>query len=58
MNFKEIKELNKVFYVLNSFNDFYDYLKLLSDKEKLNIRKSDNKISIIIYSEVLFNKGM
>ena len=56
MNFKEIKELNKVFYVLNSFNDFYDYLKSLSDKEKLNIRKSDNKISIIIYLEVLFKQ--
>ena len=56
MDFKEIKELNKVFYVLNSFNDFYDYLKSLSDKEKLNIRKSDNKISIIIYLEVLFKQ--
>ena len=56
MNFKEIKQLNKIFYVLNSFNDFYDYLKSLSDKEKLNIRTSDNKISIIIYLEVLFKK--
>ena len=46
MNFKEIKKLNKLFNVLNSFSDFYDYLKTLSDKEKLNIKKYKDKISL------------
>ena len=26
MSLKDIKDLNKVFYLINSFNDFYDYL--------------------------------
>ena len=56
MDFKEIKELNKVFYVLNSFNDFYDYLKSLSDKGKLDIKIYKDKITIIIYLEVLFKQ--
>ena len=30
MHFKEIRELNKIFNLLNSFNEFYDYLKALS----------------------------
>ena len=56
MNFKEIKELNKVFYVLNSINDFYEYLKLLSNNKKLNIKKSKEKISIILNIEVLLKE--
>ena len=31
MTLKEIKELNNVFSILSSFNDFYDYLKSLSN---------------------------
>ena len=56
MSFKEIKELNKVFTLLNSFYDFYDYLKSLSVNKKLNIKKSSNKISIIFYVEVLLKQ--
>ena len=56
MTFKEIKELNKIFSILNSFNDFYDFLKSLSDKKRLNIKKSNNKISIMIYLEVLLKQ--
>ena len=56
MNFKEIKELNKVFYVLNSINDFYEYLKLLSNNKKLNIKKNEDKISIILKIEVLLKE--
>ena len=56
MSFKEIKELNKIFSILNSFNDFYDFLKSLSDKKRLNIKKSNNKISIMIYLEVLLKQ--
>ena len=31
LTLKEIKELNNVFNILTSFNDFYDYLKSLSN---------------------------
>ena len=56
MNLKEIKELNTLFNVLSSFNDFYDYLKSLSNNHKLNIKKDDNKITLIFYVEVLLKQ--
>ena len=56
MSFKEIKELNNIFNVLNSFNDFYDYLKSLSNNNKLNIKKENDKITIIFYVEVLLKQ--
>jgi len=56
MNFKEIKDLNKVFSLLNSINDFYDYLKVLSENKKINIKKDEEKISIILFIEVLLKK--
>ena len=52
MDFKEIKEMNQLFNLLKTNNDFYDYLKLLSKDKKINIRKSD-KISIILFIDVL-----
>ena len=54
ISFNNIKELHKGFSTLRSFNDFYEYLKSLSDKEKLKIKKYNDKISLIIYLEVLF----
>ena len=39
MSFNEIKELNIQFQAINSFKDFYDYLKSLSNNNKLNIKK-------------------
>jgi len=56
MTLKEIKELNNVFLSLTSFNDFYDYLKSLSNNHKLNIKKDDNKITLIFYVEVLLKQ--
>ena len=56
ISLKEIKELNKVFYVINSFNDFYDYLKSLSNNNKLNIKKTQDKITLIFYVEVLLKQ--
>ena len=53
---KEIKELNNVFLSLTSFNDFYDYLKSLSNNHKLNIKKDNNKVKIIFYVEVLLKQ--
>ena len=56
MSFNEIKELNVQFHAINSFKDFYDYLKSLSNNNKLNIKKSNNKISIIWNLEVLLKQ--
>ena len=53
MDFKEIKEMNQLFNLLKTNNDFYDYLKLLSKDKKINIRKSKDKISIILFIDVL-----
>ena len=53
MNFKEIKELNQLFSLLKTYNDFYDYLKLLSKDKKINIKKSQDKITIILFVDVL-----
>ena len=52
MRFHNIKELHKAFNSLKSYNNFYEYLKTLSDNEKLNIKKYNDKISLIIYLEV------
>ena len=56
MSFKEIKASNKKFDAYNSFNDFYDYLKSLSINNKLNIKKNNNKLSIILNDEVLLKE--
>ena len=56
MTFKEIKDLNQIFIVLNSFNDFYDYIKALSNNKKLSIKKEDEKIIIILYVEILLKE--
>ena len=52
MRFHNIKELHKSFNSLKSCTNFYEYLKTLSDNEKLNIKKYNDKISLIIYLEV------
>ena len=46
MTLKSIKDLNIIFNVLNSFKDFYDYLKSLSNSHKLNIIKDNDKKTI------------
>ena len=56
MQFKEIRELNKIFNLLNSFNEFYDYLKALSENKKLIVKKRNDRISIIFYVEVLLKQ--
>ena len=56
MSFKEIKDLNKGFSLLNSINDFYDYLKVLSENKKINIKKDEEKISLTLFVEVLLKK--
>ena len=56
MSLEEIKNINQVFNSIKSINDFYDYLKLLSDNKKLNIKKCNNKLLIIITVEVLLKQ--
>ena len=56
MSFDEIKKLNLQFNALESFPDFYDYLKSLSNNNKLNIKKSNEKISIVFNVEVLLKQ--
>ena len=56
MSFQEIKDLNKVFCMLNSINEFYDYLEKLSKNNKLNFEKSEEKISIILNIEVFLKQ--
>ena len=47
MNLQQIKYLNKAFNTFSTFNDFYNYLKSLTDIKKLNIQKEKDKLSII-----------
>ena len=56
MSFNEIKGLNVQFQALNNFSDFYDYLNSLSNNNKLNIKKSNDKISILFSVEVLLKQ--
>ena len=56
LTLKEIKELNNVFLSLTSFNEFYDYIKSLSNNHKLSLKKDNNKITIIFYVEVLLKQ--
>ena len=56
MNFQEVKNLNKALEALNSINEFYEYLKVLSDNKKIDIKKNGEKISIILNILVLFRQ--
>ena len=56
MNFDEIKTLNKAFNLLNSIKDFFDYLKISSEKNKIRIKKFNNKIKLILCVEVLLKE--
>ena len=51
MDLKEIKDLNIALSGIYSFNDFYDYLKSLSNNKKINIKKNNDKISLILFIE-------
>ena len=52
MILNEIKDLNNVFNEINSFYNFYDYLKQLSNSNNLNIKKSNDKIILLLNIEV------
>ena len=52
MSLKEIRDLNNVFYELNSPNEFYGYIRTLSDNKQLILKKDKNKMSIILILEI------
>ena len=56
LNFQKIKGLNKVFELFNSLKDFFDYLKMLSQKKKIGIKKLNDKIILILFIEVLLKQ--
>ena len=56
LNFQKIKSLNKVFDLFNSLKDFFDYLKILSQKKKIGVKKSNDKLILILYIDVLLKQ--
>jgi len=56
MTFQEIKKLDSIFLDLNSFNEFYDYLKSLSKNSQLNRIKDKDKMTINFCVEVLLKQ--
>ena len=59
LTLNELKEMHKIFLVLNSCKDFVDYIKALIDNKKLSIIKnSENKITIELTVEYLFKQNI
>ena len=56
MKLNEIKQIHKAFYILNSCNEFYEYIKTLSQKKEIKIKKVNNNLSINFFIEILFKK--
>ena len=52
----KLKEMKQILYDLKSNNDFYFYLKSLSDNKKLNIKKGNDKISLIFEAKAKSKK--
>ena len=58
LSFKEIKELHKIFSILNSCNEFLDYFKSALENKKINIKKDIEKLVINISVEYLFKNSI
>jgi len=54
---REIKELHPVFNMLNSFNEFLDYFKALAKNKKIDIKQTDESISINMTVEYLLKQN-
>ena len=54
INFKEIKELHKIFCMFNSCNEFLDFIKSAYENKKINIKKENQKLILNISVEYLF----
>ena len=51
MKLKDFSDFHKDLQNLKTYNDLYNYFKLLSDNKKINIRKYNDKITIILIGE-------
>ena len=59
LSLNELKEMHKIFLVLNSCKDFVDYIKALIENKKLAIKKSsENKVIIELTVEYLFKQNI
>ena len=58
MKLNEIKQIHKVFYVLNSCNEFYEYIKTLNQKKEIKIKKVNNNLLINFFVEILFKRNL
>ena len=56
--FNEIKELHKLFSILNSCNEFLDYFKSALENKKINIKTDIGKLIINISVEYLFKNSI
>jgi len=58
LTFEELKQIHKIFLVLNSCQEFMDYIKAIIEKNKLSIIKSnENKMIIELTAEYLFKQN-
>ena len=53
MNLKEFIKLNPEMKGFNTYNSLYNYLKLSSDNKKINFKKYNDKITLILFGEQL-----
>ena len=53
---EEIKYIHKIFLVINSSQDFIDYIKALIDNIKILFKKDENKMIIEFMVEYLFKQ--
>ena len=58
LSLKEIKELHKAFYGLNSCNEFLDYIKILIENKKLTIKENDEIFILNLEVLYLFKKSI
>ena len=53
MSFRQIMELDEAFNKFHSINDFQDFINYLSKNNKINIKKSYDKLTLLFYLEDL-----
>ena len=58
LTLQELKQIHKVFLILNSSQEFLDYIKVIIENKKLSIKKiNENKITIEIIAEFLYKQN-
>ena len=58
LTLKEIKEIHRIFYGLNTCNEFYEFIKALLDKKKLIFKTIDDKLFINFTVDYLFKQNL